>query len=158
MHHSSMDDAKLIEYAALAESASSHPISKSLQKAYGKTIDRSRVSDIEEISGNGVTAVVDGVKGCCRKRQADDSSLGIEYCECHHVGTVVHIAVNGEYAGHILISDMIKPHAKEAIRDLKRAGIKKTVMLTGDMKKVADQVAQELASMKCKASCFRRTR
>ena len=143
VHHSNMDDAKLIEYAALAESASSHPISKSLQKAYGKEIDRSRVSDIEEISGNGVTAVVDGVKvaagnGKLMKR------LGIEYRECHHVGTVVHIAINGEYAGHILISDMIKPHAKEAIRDLKHAGIKKTVMLTGDMKKVADQVAQEL--------------
>lgn len=143
VHHSNMDDAKLIEYAALAESASSHPISKSLQKAYGKAIDRSRVSDIEEISGNGVTAVVDGVKvaagnGKLMKR------LGIEYRECHHVGTVVHIAVNGEYAGHILISDMIKPHAKEAIHDLKHAGIRKTVMLTGDMKKVADQVAQEL--------------
>ena len=143
VHHSSMDDAKLIEYAALAESASSHPISKSLQKAYGKTIDRSRVSDIEEISGNGVTAVVDGVKAAAGNGKLM-THLGIEYCECHHVGTVVHIAVNGEYAGHILISDMIKPHAKEAIRDLKRAGIKKTVMLTGDMKKVADQVAQEL--------------
>ena len=138
-----MEDEKLIEYAVLAESASSHPISKSLQKAYGKEIDRSRVSDIEEISGNGVTAVVDGVKvaagnGKLMKR------LGIEYRECHHVGTVVHIAINGEYAGHILISDKIKPHAKEAIRDLKHAGIKKTIMLTGDMKKVADQVAQEL--------------
>ena len=143
VHHSSMDDAKLIEYAALAESASSHPISKSLQKAYGKTIDRSRVSDIEEISGNGVTAVVDGVKVAAGNGKLM-TRLGIEYRECHHVGTVVHIAVNGEYAGHILISDMIKPHAKEAIRDLKHAGIKKTVMLTGDMKKVADQVAQEL--------------
>ena len=143
VHHSSMENEKLIEYAALAESASSHPISKSLQKAYGKEIDRSRVSDIEEISGNGVTAVVDGIRvaagnGKLMKR------LGIEYRECHHVGTVVHIAINGAYAGHILISDMIKPHAKEAIRDLKHAGIKKTVMLTGDMKKVADQVAQEL--------------
>ncbi|MDD6662251.1 MAG: heavy metal translocating P-type ATPase [Lachnospiraceae bacterium] len=143
VHHSNMEDEKLIEYAVLAESASSHPISKSLQKAYGKEIDRSRVSDIEEISGNGVTAVVDGVKvaagnGKLMKR------LGIEYRECHHVGTVVHIAINGEYAGHILISDKIKPHAKEAIRDLKHAGIKKTIMLTGDMKKVADQVAQEL--------------
>lgn len=143
VHHSSMDDAKLIEYAALAESASSHPISKSLQKAYGKTIDRSRVSDIEEISGNGVTAVVDGVKVAAGNGKLM-TRLSIEYRECHHVGTVVHIAVNGEYAGHILISDMIKPHAKEAIRDLKHAGIKKTVMLTGDMKKVADQVAQEL--------------
>ena len=143
VHHSSMDDAKLIEYAALAESASSHPISKSLQKAYGKTIDRSRVSDIEEISGNGVTAVVDGVKVAAGNGKLM-TRLGIEYRECHHVGTVVHIAVNGGYAGHILISDMIKPHAKEAIRDLKHAGIKKTVMLTGDMKKVADQVAQEL--------------
>ena len=143
VHHSSMDDAKLIEYAALAESASSHPISKSLQKAYGKAIDRSRVSDIEEISGNGVTAVVDGVKVAAGNGKLM-TRLGIEYRECHHVGTVVHIAVNGEYAGHILISDMIKPHAKEAIRDLKHAGIKKTVMLTGDMKKVADQVAQEL--------------
>ena len=143
VHHSNMDDAKLIEYAALAESASSHPISKSLQKAYGKAIDRSRVSDIEEISGNGVTAVVDGVKVAAGNGKLM-TRLGIEYRECHHVGTVVHIAVNGEYAGHILISDMIKPHAKEAIRDLKHAGIKKTVMLTGDMKKVADQVAQEL--------------
>ena len=143
VHHSSMDDAKLIEYAALAESASSHPISKSLQKAYGKAIDRSRVSDIEEISGNGVTAVVDGVKVAAGNGKLM-TRLGIEYRECHHVGTVVHIAVNGGYAGHILISDMIKPHAKEAIRDLKHAGIKKTVMLTGDMKKVADQVAQEL--------------
>ena len=143
VHHSSTDDAKLIEYAALAESASSHPISKSLQKAYGKAIDRSRVSDIEEISGNGVTAVVDGVKVAAGNGKLM-TRLGIEYRECHHVGTVVHIAVNGEYAGHILISDMIKPHAKEAIRDLKHAGIKKTVMLTGDMKKVADQVAQEL--------------
>ena len=143
VHHSSMDDAKLIEYAALAESASSHPISKSLQKAYGKAIDRSRVSDIEEISGNGVTAVVDGVKVAAGNGKLM-TRLGIEFRECHHVGTVVHIAVNGEYAGHILISDMIKPHAKEAIRDLKHAGIKKTVMLTGDMKKVADQVAQEL--------------
>ena len=143
VHHTSMEDAKLIEYAALAESASSHPISKSLQKAYGKAIDRSRVSDIEEISGNGVTAVVDGVKVAAGNGKLM-TRLGIEYRECHHVGTVVHIAVNGEYAGHILISDMIKPHAKEAIRDLKHAGIKKTVMLTGDMKKVADQVAQEL--------------
>ena len=143
VHHSSMDDAKLIEYAALAESASSHPISKSLQKAYGKAIDRSRVSDIEEISGNGVTAVVDGVKVAAGNGKLM-TRLGIEYRECHHVGTVVHIAVNGGYAGHILISDMIKPHAKEAIRDLKHAGIKKTVMLTGDMKKGADQVAQEL--------------
>ena len=143
VHHTSMEDAKLIEYAALAESASTHPISKSLQKAYGKAIDRSRVSDIEEISGNGVTAVVDGVKVAAGNGKLM-TRLGIEYRECHHVGTVVHIAVNGEYAGHILISDMIKPHAKEAIRDLKHAGIKKTVMLTGDMKKVADQVAQEL--------------
>ena len=139
VHHSNMEDEKLIEYAVLAESASSHPISKSLQKAYGKEIDRSRVSDIEEISGNGVTAVVDGVKvaagnGKLMKR------LGIEYRECHHVGTVVHIAINGEYAGHILISDKIKPHAKEAIRDLKHAGIKKTIMLTGDMKKVAQEL------------------
>ena len=138
-----MEDEKLIEYAVLAESASSHPISKSLQKAYGKEIDRSRVSDIEEISGNGVTAVVDGVKVAAGNGKLM-KHLGIEYRECHHVGTVVHIAINGEYAGHILISDKIKPHAKEAIRDLKHAGIKKTIMLTGDMKKVADQVAQEL--------------
>ena len=143
VHHSNMEDEKLIEYAVLAESASSHPISKSLQKAYGKEIDRSRVSDIEEISGNGVTAVVDGVKVAAGNGKLM-KHLGIEYRECHHVGTVVHIAINGEYAGHILISDKIKPHAKEAIRDLKHAGIKKTIMLTGDMKKVADQVAQEL--------------
>jgi len=143
VHHSSMEEEKLIEYAALAESASSHPISRSIQKAYGKEIDRSRVSDIEEISGNGVTAVVDGVKIAAGNGKLMDR-LGVPYQECHHVGTVVHIAVNGAYAGHILISDQIKPHAKEAIQSLKHAGVKKTVMLTGDMKRVADQVAQEL--------------
>ena len=143
VHHNEMEEARLLEYAALAESASSHPISKSLQKAYGKAIDRSRVSDIEEISGNGVTAKVDGIPVAAGNAKLMER-LGIPYKECHHVGTVVHMAVNGTYAGHILISDLLKPNAKEAIKSLKHAGIEKTVMLTGDAKKVADQVAQEL--------------
>ena len=143
IHHNEVPDEKLLEYAALAECSSSHPISKSLQKAYGKTIDRNRVSDIEEISGNGVIAKVDGVSVAAGNTKLMDR-LGIAYQDCHHVGTVVHMAIDGKYAGHILISDIIKPHAKEAIAELKKAGISKTVMLTGDSKRVADQVAEEL--------------
>ena len=143
IHHSEMSDEKLLEYAALAECSSSHPISKSLQKAYGKPIDRNRVTDIEEISGNGVIAKVDGVSVAAGNTKLMDR-LGIAYQDCHHVGTVVHMAVDGKYAGHILISDIIKPHAKEAITELKKAGISKTVMLTGDSKRVADQVAKDL--------------
>ena len=143
IHHNEMPDEKLLEYAALAECSSSHPISKSLQKAYGKTIDRNRVSDIEEISGNGVIAKVDGVSVAAGNTKLMNR-LGIAYQDCHHVGTVVHMAIDGKYAGHILISDIIKPHAKEAIAELKKAGISKTVMLTGDSKRVADQVAEEL--------------
>ena len=143
IHHNEMPDEKLLEYAALAECSSSHPISKSLQKAYGKPIDRNRVTDIEEISGNGVIAKVDGVSVAAGNTKLMDR-LGIAYQDCHHVGTVVHMAVDGKYAGHILISDIIKPHAKEAITELKKAGISKTVMLTGDSKRVADQVAKEL--------------
>ena len=143
IHHSQIPDEKLLEYAALAECSSSHPISKSLQKAYGKPVDRNRVTDIEEISGNGVIAKVDGVSVAAGNAKLMNR-LGIAYQECHHVGTVVHMAVDGRYAGHILISDIIKPHAKEAIAELKKAGIKKTVMLTGDSKRVADQVAKEL--------------
>jgi len=132
-----------LEYAALAECSSSHPISKSLQKAYGKQINRDRVTDIEELSGKGVTAKVDGVKVAAGNAKLM-KYLGIEYSECDEIGTIVHVAVDGAYAGHILISDKLKPHAKEAIRDLKKAGIIKTVMLTGDMKRVADKVAAEL--------------
>ena len=143
IHHNKMPDEKLLEYAALAECSSSHPISKSLQKAYGKPIDRNRVSDIEEISGNGVIAKVDGVSVAAGNTKLMNR-LGIAYQDCHHVGTVVHMAIDGKYAGHILISDIIKPHAKEAIAELKKAGISKTVMLTGDSKRVADQVAEEL--------------
>lgn len=143
IHHSSIEDDALLEYAALAESASSHPISKSLQRAYGKPIDRSRVTDIEEISGNGVTANVDG-----KQIVAGNAKLmkrfGIEYIDCHHIGTIVHIAIDGTYAGHILISDMLKPHAKEAVRSLKKAGIRRAVMLTGDARGPAEQAAQEL--------------
>lgn len=143
IHHNEMPDEKLLEYAALAECSSSHPISKSLQKAYGKPIDRNRVSDIEEISGNGVISKVDGVSVAAGNTKLMNR-LGIAYQDCHHVGTVVHMAIDGKYAGHILISDIIKPHAKEAIAELKKAGISKTVMLTGDSKRVADQVAEEL--------------
>ena len=143
IHHNEMPDEKLLEYAALAECSSSHPISKSLQKAYGKPIDRNRVSDIEEISGNGVIAKVDGVSVAAGNTKLMNR-LGIAYQDCHHVGTVVHMAIDGKYAGHILISDIIKPHAKEAIAELKKAAISKTVMLTGDSKRVADQVAEEL--------------
>lgn len=143
IHHNEMPDEKLLEYAALAECSSSHPISKSLQKAYGKPIDRNRVTDIEEISGNGVIAKVDGISVAAGNTKLMNR-LGIAYQDCHHVGTVVHMAIDGKYAGHILISDIIKPHAKEVIAELKKAGISKTVMLTGDSKRVADQVAGEL--------------
>ena len=143
VHHNEISDEKLLEYAALAECSSSHPISKSLQKAYGKPIDRNRVTDIEEISGNGVTAKVDGISVAAGNAKLM-KRLGISYQECHHVGTVIHMAVDGKCEGHILISDILKPHAKEAIAELKKAGIKKTVMLTGDSKRVADQVAKEL--------------
>ena len=143
IHHNEMEDANLLEYAAYAECSSSHPISKSLQKAYGKPIDRSRVTDIEEIGGNGVIAKVEGVSVAAGNAKLMNR-LGIAYKECHHVGTVVHMAVDGKYAGHILISDIIKPHAKEAIENLKKAGITRTVMLTGDGKKVAESVAADL--------------
>ena len=143
VHHNEMDAEKLLEYAALAECASSHPISKSLQKAYGKPIDRNRVTDIEEIGGNGVTAKVDGIPVAAGNAKLM-KKLGISYMDCHSVGTIVHMAVDGKYAGHILISDLIKPHAAQAIAELKRAGVKKTVMLTGDAKNVAEQVAEEL--------------
>ena len=143
IHHSSMENEKLLEYAAYAECSSSHPISKSLQKAYGKPIDRNRVTDIEEIGGNGVVARVDGVQIAAGNAKLMNR-LGIVYKDCHHVGTVVHMAVDGEYAGHILISDIVKPHAKEAIENLKKAGITKTVMLTGDSGKVAEAVAKDL--------------
>ena len=143
VHHNTMPEEELLEYAALAECSSSHPISKSLQKAYGKQINRDCVTDIEELSGKGVTAKVDGVKVAAGNAKLM-KYLGIEYSECDEIGTIVHVAVDGAYAGHILISDKLKPHAKEAIRDLKKAGITKTVMLTGDMKRVADKVAAEL--------------
>jgi Cd2+/Zn2+-exporting ATPase len=143
IHHNEMEDEKLIEYAALAESASSHPISKSLQRAYGKELDRSRVSDIKEISGNGVTAVVDGISVAAGNDKLM-RSLNIEYIPCHSVGTIIHVAIEGKYAGHIVISDIIKQNSKEAIDELKKAGIAKTVMLTGDAKKVADSVAATL--------------
>ena len=143
IHHNQMEEEKLLEYAVLAESFSTHPISKSLQKAYGKEPDKSRVTDVEEISGNGVTAKVDGVAVAAGNPKLM-KKLGIEYQECHHVGTVVHLAVDGSYAGHILISDVLKPHAKEAISALRRAGVTRTVMLTGDADAVAKQVAEEL--------------
>ena len=143
VHHSEMENEKLLEYAALAECASSHPISKSLQRAYGKAIDRDRVRDIQEISGKGVSAVVDG-----HAVLAGNDKLmalrGIPFISCHSVGTIIHIAIDGQYAGHIVISDVVKPHAKEAIERLKHAGVEKTVMLTGDSRRVADQVAGAL--------------
>ena len=143
VHHSDMDEQKLLEYAALAECASSHPISKSLQRAYGKAIDRSRVTDIQELSGHGVTAVVDGHPVAAGNSKLMEQ-LGIPYHDCHSVGTIIHMAVDGQYAGHIVISDVVKPHAKEAVEALHKAGVEKTVMLTGDAKKVADAVAAEL--------------
>ena len=143
IHHSEIENAKLVEYAALAESASSHPISKSLQKAYGKPIDRSRVKDIQEISGNGVIATVDGRQVAAGNGKLMDH-LGVPYIPCHSTGTIIHIAIEGKYMGHIVISDVIKPHSKETIAALKTAGVHKIVMLTGDAKKVADQVAEAL--------------
>ena len=143
VHHSPMDEAQLLEYAALAECASSHPISKSLQKAYGKEIDRSRVTDIEELSGHGITATVDGHAVAAGNSKLMNK-LGVEYHDCHSTGTIIHMAVDGQYAGHIVISDVVKPHSKEAIEQLKRTGVQKTVMLTGDAKRVADSVAAEL--------------
>ncbi len=143
IHHSGMDEEKLIEYAALAESASSHPISKSLRRAYGKEIDRGRVTDIREISGGGVIAKVDGREVAAGNDKLMDR-LNVDYIDCHSVGTIIHIAIDGKYMGHIVISDVIKPHSQEAIRRLKAAGVKKTVMLTGDAEKVARQVAGEL--------------
>ena len=143
IHHSTIDNEKLLEYAALAESASSHPISRSLQRAYGKEIDRTRVSDIQEISGNGVTAKVDGMEIAAGNDKLM-KHLNIPYQDCHQTGTIIHMAINGKYAGHIVISDIIKPHSKAAIAELKKAGVDKTVMLTGDAKKVANQVAASL--------------
>ena len=143
VHHNEMDRAQLLEYAALAESASSHPISKSLQRAYGKEIDRSRVTDIQEISGNGVTAKVDGIDVAAGNSKLMDK-LGVKWIDCHQAGTIIHMAVDGRYAGHIVISDIEKPHAKEAIQALKKAGVEKTVMLTGDSRKVAEHVAADL--------------
>ena len=143
VHHSDMDEKKLLEYAALAECASSHPISRSLQRAYGRPIDRSRVTDIQESSGHGVTAVVDGHTVAAGNSKLMER-LGMAYHDCHSVGTIIHMAVDGQYAGHIVISDVVKPNAKAAIDALHRAGVEKTVMLTGDGKKVADAVAAEL--------------
>lgn len=143
VHHSRIDKSRLLEYAALAESSSSHPISKSLQKAYGGKIDRSRVSDVQEISGNGILAVVDGVRVAAGNDKLM-KRLGIEFIPCHSAGTIIHMAIDGQYAGHIVISDVVKPHAKQAIEELKRAGVKKTVMLTGDIRRVAEKFASEL--------------
>ena len=143
VHHSPMEQEKLLEYAALAECASSHPISKSLQKAYGKEIDRSRVTDIEEVSGRGILAKVDGVPVAAGNRKLMEQ-LGIDFIDCHSVGTIIHMAIDGKYAGHIVISDVVKPNSKQAIEQLHRAGVTKTVMLTGDAKKVAASVAKEL--------------
>ncbi len=143
VHHSPMEQEKLLEYAALAECASPHPISKSLQKAYGKEIDRSRVTDIEEVSGRGILAKVDGVSVAAGNHKLMEQ-LGIDFIDCHSPGTIIHMAVDGKYAGHIVISDVVKPNSKKAIEQLHRAGVTKTVMLTGDAKKVADSVAKEL--------------
>lgn len=143
IHHVSMPEEKVLEYAALAECYSSHPISKSLQKAYGKPIDSNRVTEVQEISGNGVTAKVDGISVAAGNAKLMER-IGVHYENCSGIGTVVHVAVDGVYAGHILISDLLKPGAKNAIAALKKAGIRKTVMLTGDMKNVADKVAEEL--------------
>ena len=143
VHHSPLEQEKLLEYAALAECASSHPISKSLQKAYGKEIDRSRVTDIEEISGRGILAKVDGIPVAAGNHKLMEQ-LGIDFIDCHSPGTIIHMAVDGKYAGHIVISDVVKPNSKKAIEQLHRAGVTKTVMLTGDAKKVADSVAKEL--------------
>lgn len=143
VHHNKMEEKELLEYAALAECASSHPISKSLQKAYGEDIDRNRVSDIQEISGHGIIAKVDG-KEVAAGNSKLMKKLGVEYYDCHKVGTIIHVAIDGAYAGHIVISDIVKTHSKDAIAELKKSGVKKTVMLTGDAKSVAEQVAQSL--------------
>ena len=143
VHHNTMPQKKVLEYAALAECASSHPISKSLQRAYGGEIDRHRVTDVQEISGNGITAKVDGTDVAVGNSKLMDR-LGIAWHDCHSVGTIIHLAIGGQYAGHIVISDVVKPHAKEAIAALKQAGVEKTVMLTGDIRRVADHVAGEL--------------
>ena len=143
VHHNTMPQKKVLEYAALAECASSHPISKSLQRAYGGEIDRHRVTDVQEISGNGITAKVDGTDVAVGNSKLMDR-LGIAWHDCHSIGTIIHLAIDGQYAGHIVISDVVKPHAKEAIAALKRAGVEKTVMLTGDIRRVADHVAGEL--------------
>ena len=143
VHHNTMPQKKVLEYAALAECASSHPISKSLQRAYGGEIDRHRVTDVQEISGNGITAKVDGTDVAVGNSKLMDR-LGIAWHDCHSVGTIIHLAIGGQYAGHIVISDVVKPHAKEAIAALKQAGVGKTVMLTGDIRRVADHVAEEL--------------
>ncbi len=143
IHHSRMEEERLLEYAALAESASSHPISKSLQRAYGREPDRSRVSDIRELSGNGIIARVDGVEVAAGNDKLM-KHLNIEYINCHSTGTIIHMAIDGAYAGHIVISDIVKPHAKDAIASLKAAGVEKAVMLTGDAKRVAEQVAASL--------------
>ncbi len=143
IHHSEMEDEKLIEYAALAESASSHPISRSLRRAYGREPDRARVSDVREISGSGVIAKVDGIEVAAGNDKLM-RHMNIPYIDCHHTGTIIHVAIHGAYAGHIVISDIVKPHAKDAIASLKASGVEKTVMLTGDAKKVADQVASSL--------------
>lgn len=143
IHHNEIEDKKLVEYAALAESASSHPISKSLQRAYGKEPDRTRVSDIQEISGNGIIAKVDGVAVAAGNAKLM-KHLNIQHIDCHQTGTIIHMAIDGKYAGHIVISDVVKPHSKDAISALKTSGVEKTVMLTGDAKKVADQVASSL--------------
>lgn len=143
IHHNKMEDEKLLEYAALAESASSHPISKSLAKAYGKEIDTSRVTDIQEISGNGITAKVDGMEVAAGNSKLM-KKLGITYKDCHKVGTIIHMAIDGEYAGHIIISDIVKPTSQQAIKELKKSGVQTTIMLTGDAKKVADQVSASL--------------
>ena len=140
VHHNEMDREKLLEYAALAESASSHPISKSLKRAYGKEPDRSRVTDIKEISGKGVTAKVDGITVAAGNARLMEM-LGVDWIDCHQSGTIIHMAIDGRYAGHIVIADIVKPNAREAVQALKKAGIEKTIMLTGDIKKVADQVA-----------------
>ena len=143
VHHSPFDEQQLLEYAALAECASSHPISKSLQKAYGKELNRERVTNIEELSGHGITAAVDGHTVAAGNSKLM-KKLGVEYCDCHSVGTIIHMAVDGQYAGHIVISDVVKPNSKEAVARLKKCGVQKTVMLTGDAKRVADEVAAEL--------------
>ena len=143
IHHNQLEEAQLLEYAALAESASSHPISKSLQRACGKELDRSRVSDIQELSGNGIIAKVDGLEVAAGNAKLMER-LHIPYIDCHQTGTIIHMAINGAYAGHIVISDVLKPNAQAAVAALKTAGVEKTVMLTGDAQKVGQQVAAEL--------------